>query len=119
MAKDYAPLAALATRLVTEFGRDAILTQGTSTPSDPSKPWLGSGSAPATVPCTAAFTDDVSYWKSDDRVRASDEMAILDANTLAGAVPQEGDKLDGREVIRVATIRPANLALAYLLAVRG
>ena len=127
MAFDYAPLAATAFELVTEFGRPVTLRRLATTPPDPDKPWLGPvdpRAAPAaTLQVSAAFVDPSSARdlgldaQITDWLKRAQQIAIIASSEDLNNYSEMLDGADVWRVVGVSTQRPAATALIHFVGV--
>lgn len=94
-AIDYAEIAAIATELISDAGREVTLYKLSATAADPLKPWRGPGTQTRTDPVTAKAVFVVPNtsiptesrglgfdWISDDLLRRARHVCIIAAKDL-------------------------------------
>ena len=108
----YAGLQSTATRLLKKFGKSADLVSITETGFDPitGQP----GTTTTTTSVSAVFVGIKSKWTDKFAVEQGDAVALVES----GTEPKQNDTLDGRTVIAVEPLKPADTVLRYLCHLR-
>jgi len=119
VAIDYENLAEVADRLVTENGRTLSLVKTSSTPSDLSKPWLGTATTATSTPCTGVVIPDHSRRVGLDLVRRRRGRAYVAADDVAAADIRTYDFVeDGSvrwKIEEVERVMPGSRRLLFVL----
>lgn len=137
---DFTRSAATAKRLVEKNGRDSTLYRKNRTPSDPSKPWRGSGSAaPVTmgpvkvayVPPGGAGFGQLLQDVDGTLRRAADQVGLLAADSIAALSPAPAELDPGKydsiadgsgqafRILAVETLKPADTPVLYALILKA
>ncbi len=134
MSDVYDRLRNSAQRLITDFGRAIQLSESTTAPGDPAKPWgsVGDTVTTKTYSTTGAFVSEVG---SDLEARLSavsrlvlspvevNEARVFIAAKGLGVVPTTAMQVvDGTrtlEVKKVDTVAPGDVAIMYVLKVEN
>lgn len=93
MALNYASLQAAAVRMIEKNGKSLTLTRHQQTPTNPSKPWLGSGAASvsSTINCIGVIIPNDQLDDKEDMPRG-DAVCYIAANSFeTGTPPSQAD----------------------------
>lgn len=123
MALNYARLAQVAQKLITENGRSVTFVKLAETAADPNRPWEGTSDAETLVVATAVIT---RYAKEDvdgEIVRRGDMRAVVDELSVTPNSIEDFDLLRDDEnqewkIVDVVKFRPGPTTLAYVLQLR-
>lgn len=116
MATFYEEMAATATDLITQFGRDVSLVRTSGTP-DPIEGEM-SGPTEELLPTKGVFVSSTVRWVAESLAAGADRVCLIDASVE----PKMADVLQaGSEVFAIVDIKrinPAGTPLAYVLHVK-
>jgi hypothetical protein len=128
MAFDYAPLAATALELVTEFGKSITLRRLDTTPPDPDMPWRGPVNPRATPAATlsvpAVFVEPSSQQTLGvnaemlDWLKRAQQIAIIaDTGDLSAFNELVDTDSSVWRVVGVSTLNPGGTRLLHYVGV--
>lgn len=124
MAYDYSEVIEAAKEAIEEYGRDVVFVKQSQVPSNPDKPWLGSGGSQITQAASAVF---VPASGSDLGIESvTDEMlSRVEEVCIVGQTPQDigdfGSIVDSSVTYKVEwaqTLKPANDIILYVFGVK-
>ncbi len=137
MAVDYTELAAIATELIADNGRDVVLTKKSRTISDPAKPWRGNSITPVGTVTVKAIVFDVTDEQlsiegdtgTDERNRdlilRGDKQALIAESSLAAAIAKDlvgydtfTDGTQIYQIVNVETVKPGPTTIVYIMTLR-
>lgn len=119
---NFTSLAATATRLITENGRDMVLVKSSRDPIDPDKPWRGNDVGGETeIPTIVAMT----RWKQEEingtTIKAGDKKGWV--FPISGQEIETFNFVDDGAIrwgiLAVKIIKPATIIVAYRLHLRN
>lgn len=134
MAIDYARMAEVARRLISENGRQIIIRKLDNGPSDPSKPWRGStdpdvggaGLDPVTLDAVMVPPSSLNELgltvRSPDLVQQASQVFIAAPPETPVDLTPYDEVADGASIFRVVKLdelRPADTTLLYFIMVDG
>jgi len=114
---DYVKLAATAERLITKNGRAVTLTKLDRVAADPTKPWLGGGTATDTVTATAVVFPIAFEDTDGNNIRRGDAEAFISHTENPTKNLDDYDKLTTNErvweIVNLNLLNPGGTRLMY------